>query len=311
MHTSTKALSESGIIRLGCGISISEIFLDVSWLETWHEIWKCVQKIEERWLSDKKKYLASGGSFIQRPQIRCSVSKRKTGGYANAPQCRLTFYPQFAHPTISSCFVQRSYIPFQKSRKFVNNFVSNATSNDQQTNQGKHNLLFSLGSKLFCSHAPFSLFARMVYFPFPRLADSKDAFKTNLLSLLRRLSTWRCPHLRLSAGARAARRPQLSIDISCPQGAQQQTRRPSLLLSIDGTDRQTDRRPTVTYAPHTMGAASIICNQNIQIPVQRPFVACDHNIVIKSVIKVAMCGIWDLVISWNFGQARQWLELVI
>jgi len=33
------------------------------------------------------------------------------------------------------------------------------------------------------------------------------------------------------------RRPQLSIDISCPQGAQQPTNRTRLLLSIDGTDR--------------------------------------------------------------------------
>jgi len=36
------------------------------------------------------------------------------------------------------------------------------------------------------------------------------------------------------------RRSQLLIDISCPQGAQQQTRRPPLLLSNDG--RQTDGR---------------------------------------------------------------------
>ena len=41
------------------------------------------------------------------------------------------------------------------------------------------------------------------------------------------------------APAPAARRPQLSIDISCPHGARQQTRRMPLLLSIDGTDRRT------------------------------------------------------------------------
>jgi len=35
-------------------------------------------------------------------------------------------------------------------------------------------------------------------------------------------------------------RPPLSIDIFSPQGAQQQTCRPPLLLSIDGTDRWTD-----------------------------------------------------------------------
>ena len=52
---------------------------------------------------------------------------------------------------------------------------------------------------------------------------------------------------RLLHGAPAAgtrcRRPRISIDILCPQGAQQKkTRRTPLLLSIDGTDRPTDRR---------------------------------------------------------------------
>jgi len=44
-----------------------------------------------------------------------------------------------------------------------------------------------------------------------------------------------------------ARRPPLSIDISCPHGAQQQTRRTPMLMSSDGrrTDRQTDGRSTV------------------------------------------------------------------
>jgi len=37
----------------------------------------------------------------------------------------------------------------------------------------------------------------------------------------------------------AARRPPLSIDISCPLGAQQQTRRTLLLPLNDGTDRRT------------------------------------------------------------------------
>jgi len=36
--------------------------------------------------------------------------------------------------------------------------------------------------------------------------------------------------------------PPPSIGISCPLGAQQQTRRTPLLRSIDGTDRQTDGR---------------------------------------------------------------------
>jgi len=47
---------------------------------------------------------------------------------------------------------------------------------------------------------------------------------------------------RLLRGACSA--PQLSIGISCPKGAQQQARQPLLLLSIDGTDGQTDGRPT-------------------------------------------------------------------
>jgi len=43
-----------------------------------------------------------------------------------------------------------------------------------------------------------------------------------------------------------AQRPPLSIDISCPHGAQQQTRRTPLLWSNDGTDGQMDGHPTVT-----------------------------------------------------------------
>jgi len=60
-----------------------------------------------------------------------------------------------------------------------------------------------------------------------------------------------CQHLLLSA---VLRRPccwaqALSIDTSCPPGAQQQTRRTQQRLSNDGTDRRTDKRtdghPTV------------------------------------------------------------------
>ena len=54
------------------------------------------------------------------------------------------------------------------------------------------------------------------------------------------------PHLLLSVRRlqaisidRSTRRRQLSIDISCPQGAQQQTSRTPLLLSVDGTDGRT------------------------------------------------------------------------
>jgi len=44
-----------------------------------------------------------------------------------------------------------------------------------------------------------------------------------------------------------ARRPQLSLDISCPHGAQQQTRLTPLLRSNDGTDRPFICKP-VYYA---------------------------------------------------------------
>ena len=71
-------------------------------------------------------------------------------------------------------------------------------------------------------------------------------------------SPFNMTHLLLSADAPAARRPQLSIDISCSQGAQQQTRQPSLLLSIGGTDRQTDARPLlIDPDPHTTRTALI------------------------------------------------------
>ena len=46
----------------------------------------------------------------------------------------------------------------------------------------------------------------------------------------------------------------------CEQGAQQQTRRPPLLLTIDETDRRTDGRTLDRYtdpAPHTMRVVSI------------------------------------------------------
>jgi len=59
-------------------------------------------------------------------------------------------------------------------------------------------------------------------------------------------------HLQHVVPAAACRRAvQQSIDISRPRGAQQQTRRTPLLLSIDGTDGQTDsrsfHRPCSTY----------------------------------------------------------------
>ena len=47
----------------------------------------------------------------------------------------------------------------------------------------------------------------------------------------------------LSAFAAERWRPPLSVDISCSQGAQQQTRRPLLLLLMDLTDKRTEARP--------------------------------------------------------------------
>jgi len=55
-----------------------------------------------------------------------------------------------------------------------------------------------------------------------------------------RLSTWHCLHIV------AERRRLLSIDISCPPGAQQQTCRTQLLPLIDGTDKRTDGRSIVS-----------------------------------------------------------------
>ena len=43
-----------------------------------------------------------------------------------------------------------------------------------------------------------------------------------------------------------ARRSPLSVDISCPHSAQQQTRHTPMLLSNDGTDSRTDGRSTVS-----------------------------------------------------------------
>jgi len=57
----------------------------------------------------------------------------------------------------------------------------------------------------------------------------------------------------------AERRHPSSINISCPRGAQQQTRRRPLLLSIGGTDKRADGRTLERYidsAPRPMRAVS-------------------------------------------------------
>jgi len=67
----------------------------------------------------------------------------------------------------------------------------------------------------------------------------------------------------LCCGAVAAERPSLSINISCPRGAQQQTHHTPLLRSNDGTDAWTDRQTDggtldrfIDPATHIMRAAS-------------------------------------------------------
>jgi len=74
--------------------------------------------------------------------------------------------------------------------------------------------------------------------------DAKTNINKSVVSFLRQLSTWHCPHslLRPRVACGAAVAGQQSIDISCPPGAQLQTRRTLLQRSIDGTDRQTDGR---------------------------------------------------------------------
>jgi len=65
-----------------------------------------------------------------------------------------------------------------------------------------------------------------------------------ILSLTHLLTTWR--------PAPAA----VDRYISCPHGAQQQTRRTPLLRWNDGTDRRTDARPFHRPTPHTKRAVS-------------------------------------------------------
>jgi len=74
----------------------------------------------------------------------------------------------------------------------------------------------------------------------------------------RRRSTAAAP-LAASSTIQQQRRCLPSIDISSPQGAQHQTRRTLLSLSIEWTDRRTDGRTLdrfVNPAPHTVWAVS-------------------------------------------------------
>ena len=91
---------------------------------------------------------------------------------------------------------------------------------------------------------------------------------TSPCRLLRRFSPWRWPrypHLMLSAAACCTTYTQLSIDIFCSHGAQQQTRRRPLLLSIDGTDGRTDARSSHKPCSATLRTASLMttsCHSN-------------------------------------------------
>jgi len=85
----------------------------------------------------------------------------------------------------------------------------------------------------------------------------------SVCSLLRRLLTWRCPHLllRLSADAccmALAARPQLSIDV-LPAGRPAENL-PHTAAAVDRWDRQTDRRATVTQT-----LLRILCGQHQQL----------------------------------------------
>jgi len=64
-------------------------------------------------------------------------------------------------------------------------------------------------------------------------------------------------HLLPSAGWPAVQQP---IDISCPAGAQQQTRSSGVRRSNDGTDRQTDRRtPGLYIDPAASSVSKLAC----------------------------------------------------
>jgi len=77
--------------------------------------------------------------------------------------------------------------------------------------------------------------------------------------------------------AAECRRPQLSIDISGPQGAQQQTRRPPLLLWIDGTDGRTPGR-SIDLSLHAVRRLGIVNNNAcIGIDFVENFVANRRN----------------------------------
>jgi len=104
----------------------------------------------------------------------------------------------------------------------------------------------------------------------PPTADKQEvSVEPPLSALSMTLPTFAVECERLQNGARS----YLSIS-AADTGAQQQTRRPPVLLSIERTDRRTDVRPTVTQT-----LLFILCGQRqqkLQLPMQ--YVACRQNI---------------------------------
>ena len=101
----------------------------------------------------------------------------------------------------------------------------------------------------------------------------------------------------LCCGAVAAERPSLSINTSCPRGAQQQTHHTPLLRSNDGTDAWTDRQTDggtldrfIDPAAHIMRAASTrkLCfkrhiQKNIVLTIVASILDCPRRLSVTTV----------------------------
>jgi len=76
--------------------------------------------------------------------------------------------------------------------------------------------------------------------PFLTFCCKQTKQTVSVLNLLCRLSTWRCPHLLLTAGA-CSTDPQISIDI-CYRHRCSAANSPGAVPAVDRWDRQTDGR---------------------------------------------------------------------
>ena len=102
-------------------------------------------------------------------------------------------------------------------------------------------------TRMWCCR-PATLAREKSHMPLPWPIQNKDRINKLVLSLLRRLSTWRYPHLLLGAGA-CNTHPQRARSyrlISPAHRALSSKLAGRLLLLIDGTDRRTDGHRTVT-----------------------------------------------------------------